>query len=65
MPKQKSHRGAAKRFKVTAGGKVVRNHSGKRHILTKKSQKRKRNLRHSALVKPASVAKELTKMLQV
>lgn len=50
MPKQKSHRGAAKRFKITASGKVKRHHANKNHILTKKSQKRKRNLRKSTLV---------------
>ena len=50
MPKQKSHRGAVKRFKLTASGKVKRNHAGKNHILTKKSQKRKRKLRKSAIV---------------
>ena len=52
MPKLKSHRGAAKRFKITAKGKVKRRHSMKNHILTKKSQKRKRNLRKAALVSP-------------
>jgi large subunit ribosomal protein L35 len=51
MPKQKSHRGAAKRFKVTGGGKVLRGHSMHSHILTKKSQKRKRNLRKMTTVK--------------
>ena len=51
MPKQKSHRGAAKRFKVTAKGKVLRGHSMHSHILTKKSQKRKRNLRKLTTVK--------------
>ncbi len=50
MPKQKTHRGAAKRFRLTAGGKVRRAHSMKNHILTKKSQKRKRNLRKSTNV---------------
>ena len=45
MPKQKTHRGAKKRFKVTGGGKVLRNHSMKSHILTKKTRKRKRKLR--------------------
>ena len=53
LPKQKTHKGAAKRFKVTAGGKVVRHHAGHSHILTKKSTKRKRNLRKAALVSPA------------
>ena len=45
MPKIKSHRGAAKRFKLTASGKVKRAQSHRRHILTKKSSKRKRHLR--------------------
>ncbi len=45
MPKMKSQRGAAKRFKATATGKVKRGHSHASHILTKKSAKRKRNLR--------------------
>ncbi len=44
--KKKTHKGAKKRFKLTATGKVMRNQSGKRHILTKKSQGRKRHLRH-------------------
>jgi large subunit ribosomal protein L35 len=53
VPKQKTHRGAAKRFKVTGTGKVRRHHSMHSHILTKKSQKRKRNLRKSTEVKGA------------
>ena len=53
VPKQKSHRGAAKRFKLTSKGKVKRGHSFHTHILTKKSQKRKRNLRKQTLVSPA------------
>jgi len=53
VPKQKTHKGAAKRFKVTAGGKVVRQHSMHSHILTKKSTKRKRHLRKSTVVSPA------------
>ena len=48
--KLKSKRGAVKRFKLTATGKVKRGHSMKRHILTKKSQKRKRQLRGTTLV---------------
>jgi len=51
MPKQKSHKGAAKRFKITGGGKVMRNHSMHSHILTKKTTKRKRNLRKKTQVK--------------
>ena len=53
VPKQKSHRGARKRFKLTASGKVKRGHSMKNHILTKKDSKRKRHLRKGALVSPA------------
>jgi large subunit ribosomal protein L35 len=53
VPKQKTHRGAAKRFKVSATGKVRRQHSMHSHILTKKSSKRKRNLRKSTQVKGA------------
>ncbi|NOY77745.1 MAG: 50S ribosomal protein L35 [Calditrichaeota bacterium] len=45
MPKMKSQRGAVKRFRATATGKVKRGHSHASHILTKKSAKRKRNLR--------------------
>lgn len=45
MAKMKSHRGAMKRFKVTGSGRVTRHKAYKSHILTKKSQKRKRNLR--------------------
>ena len=51
MPKMKSHRGAKKRFKVTANGKVLRGHSMHSHILTKKSSKRKRKLRDVTTVK--------------
>ncbi len=52
MPKKKTHRGAAKRFKVSGTGKVLRHHSEARHILTKKSQKRKRQLRKATVVAP-------------
>ena len=44
MPKLKTHKGAAKRFRTTASGKVKRGHSHARHILTKKTAKRKRVL---------------------
>ncbi len=50
MPKIKTKRAAAKRFKVTGSGKIVRNKANKSHILTKKSAKRKKNLRQSTLV---------------
>ena len=53
MPKQKTHKGAAKRFKVTGGGKVMRHQSMHSHILTKKTTKRKRNLRKAVEVSPA------------
>ena len=46
MPKMKTHSGAKKRFRVTGSGDVKYKHSGARHILTKKTTKRKRNLRH-------------------
>ncbi|MBK5295024.1 MAG: 50S ribosomal protein L35 [Acidobacteriia bacterium] len=49
MPKLKTHKGAAKRFKKTGTGKVVRRHSGARHILTSKSRSRKRKLAKSAV----------------
>ena len=63
MPKQKSHRGAAKRFKLTAKGKVKRGHSFHTHILTKKSTKRKRTLRKSTLVSPA-FERQIREMIQ-
>ena len=49
MPKMKTSRAAAKRFKVTGTGKLKRSKAYKRHILTKKSTKRKRNLRKSTV----------------
>lgn len=55
MPKMKSNRGAAKRFKVTARGKIKRHHSHYSHIRTKKDRDRKRNLRKPDLVSPAEV----------
>ncbi|WP_022851782.1 50S ribosomal protein L35 [Limisalsivibrio acetivorans] len=50
MPKMKTHKGAAKRFKVTGGGKVKVKRSGLRHILTSKTTKRKRALRHPGIL---------------
>ena len=55
MPKIKTCRAAAKRFKKTGTGKLVRNKAYKSHILTKKSQKRKRNLRKSTVVDATNV----------
>ncbi len=54
--KLKTHRGAAKRFKVTAGGKVLRPHSGKRHLTGSKLAGRMRRLRKSTLVHSADAA---------
>lgn len=62
MPKMKTHRGAAKRFKVTGSGKIKKNNAYKRHILEKKSAKRKRNLRHAEVVSPSDV-RRIKKML--
>ena len=50
MPKQKTNSGAKKRFSFTGTGKVKRNRAYHSHILTKKTQKQKRNLVHSAIV---------------
>ncbi|GIX21426.1 MAG: 50S ribosomal protein L35 [Gammaproteobacteria bacterium] len=55
MPKLKTNRGAAKRFRITASGRVKRNQSHRRHILTKKSPKRKRQLRRPAEVAACDV----------
>ena len=57
MPKLKTNRGAAKRFKKTGTGKVKRGHSHLRHILTSKATKRKRGLRKSELLSDADEAK--------
>ena len=62
MPKLKSHRGAAKRFKKTASGKFLRGSAFKRHILTSKSTKRKRHMRGTVVVADAD-AKKLAHML--
>jgi large subunit ribosomal protein L35 len=53
MPKMKTKRGAAKRFKKTGSGAFLRSQSHMNHILTKKSQKRKRHLRHAVVAEPA------------
>lgn len=49
MPKIKTHSGAKKRFKLSKNGKPMRAHANKSHILTKKSTKRKRNLRKTSV----------------
>jgi large subunit ribosomal protein L35 len=62
MPKMKTNRGAAKRFKLTGSGKIKRNKAFSSHILTKKSTKRKRGLRQSDIVDSAN-AKAIKKIL--
>jgi large subunit ribosomal protein L35 len=59
MPKLKTHKGAAKRFKKTGTGKVLRGQSKMRHILTSKEQKTKRRLGGSVLVSEADTPKVL------
>jgi large subunit ribosomal protein L35 len=62
MPKMKSNRAASKRFKLTGTGKVRRFKAYASHILTKKSQKRKRNLRKGAIIETAD-ARRVKKMI--
>ena len=62
MPKMKTNRGAAKRFKVSGSGKVMRRKAFASHILTKKSTKRKRGLRQAGEV-DATNLKTVKKML--
>jgi len=52
MPKQKTHKGLKKRFKITAGGKIKHRKAGTSHLLSHKSKKRKRQLRHGGIVAP-------------
>lgn len=56
MPKQKTHSSSKKRFKITGTGKVMRSQAYKKHILTKKSTKRKRNLRKTVVASAADQA---------
>ncbi len=62
MPKLKTHKGAAKRFRTTASGKIKRGHSHARHILTKKTNKRKRYLDVDVMVAEAD-QKRVERML--
>ncbi len=64
MPKLKSHRGAAKRFKRTATGQYKHRSGLRNHILTKKRMKRKRHLRGMALVAPSDLA-SVKQMLEI
>ena len=62
MPKMKTSKAAAKRFKKSGTGKLIRNKAYKSHILTKKSTKRKRNLRQDIVTDPTN-AKNMKKIL--
>ena len=62
MPKQKTHSAAKKRFKVTAGGKLLRRRGMKSHLLEKKSAKRKRRFRRDQDVSGSDV-REIKKLL--
>ncbi|MEX2177950.1 MAG: 50S ribosomal protein L35 [Gemmatimonadaceae bacterium] len=64
MPKMKTHKGAKKRFKITGSGEVKRGHAFKSHILTKKTSKRKRRLRRSAMITVRGEAKRIKRLLQ-
>lgn len=64
MPKIKTHKGTAKRIKITGSGKLVRERAFGNHILAKKSKARKRNMKTAALVKGKS-AKNLKSALGV
>ncbi|MCQ2397966.1 MAG: 50S ribosomal protein L35 [Sphaerochaetaceae bacterium] len=57
MPKMKTRRSAKKRYRVTAGGKVMYKKQGLRHILTKKTTKRKRNLRAAGILDESEARK--------
>ena len=62
MPKIKTHRGAAKRFKKSAGGKFLRSKAFKQHILSSKTTKRKRTLRGTSVIADVDAPK-LARML--
>lgn len=62
MPKEKTHKGLAKRVKVTANRKVKRHKPGSGHLLSVKSANRRRSLRKSALVKGPYAAKALREL---
>lgn len=62
MPKIKTHSGAKKRFKLSKNGKPIRAHANKSHILTKKSTKRKRNLRKTSVADTTNV-KQIKKLI--
>lgn len=55
MPKLKTHKGAAKRFKQTASGRIKHRSAFRNHILTHKSKKTKRQLRHNVMLHPSDI----------
>jgi large subunit ribosomal protein L35 len=55
MPKLKTHKGAAKRFKKTGTGKIIRHHAYARHLLSSKSRSRKRHLGEGVVADPANM----------
>lgn len=64
MPKMKSHSGAKKRFRVTASGKVKIRSMNRNHILTKKTSKRKRDLRQNAYLASEKQAATMRTLIQ-
>ncbi|HUO52036.1 MAG TPA: 50S ribosomal protein L35 [Gemmatimonadaceae bacterium] len=62
--KMKTHKGAAKRFKVTGKGKFKRGKAGRSHILTKKTSKRKRHMRRAGLIATPGDQKRIKRLLQ-
>ena len=64
MPKMKPSRGAAKRFKLTASGRIKRNKANHRHMLIRRSNKAKRKMRHAGLVDSSNL-KNVKRMLGV
>ncbi len=64
MPKMKTRRGAAKRFKLTASGRIKRNKANHRHMLIRRSNKAKRKMRHAGLVDSSNL-KNVKRMLCV
>ncbi len=64
MPKMKTHKATAKRVKITAGGKLVRERAFGNHMLSKKSKSRKRNINTPAIIK-GNVAKNIKRALGV
>ena len=64
MPKMKARRGAAKRFKLTASGRIKRNKANHRHMLIRRSKKVKRKMRHTGLVASSNL-KNVKRMLGV